>query len=396
MVYRIYEENYTLFEIPDEDSLSKLIYYYDPKSSRLPPIISKYFNKEHNLVIYHGIPPTDTKSLNEWLRRTQSVLIENDIDIFIVGIFSEAYHIDLCHHINNFFDKNGVNSVVVQSGIDYMNRFTNILFHPDFFRPTTDGLRDFTPISKRKYKYNCLNRLIHSREHRLMLVNELYDRNLMDDAVISCGSGETDQELEKFKERLDGYLNNDFSSSLPLKPDDVTDVIGTGSYTKKNYPGYDSVFALVVESSFDTFESEEGFQYDDTGWTRPFFTEKTSKSISCHQLPIFCSVKGYVQHMRDLGFDVFDDIIDHSYDKEEDPPKRIKMIVDEVERVTQNHIIDKIKTNPSLEERFVQNCLHLNYLYDKFLRNFKNDLSLCLLNGLENTKVKKNSFDDLL
>jgi hypothetical protein len=43
-------------------------------------------------------------------------------------------------------------------------------------------------------------------------------------------------------------------------------------------------------------------------------TEKTYKPFSWHQIPIFNATKGHVDKVRSLGFDLFDDIIDHSYD----------------------------------------------------------------------------------
>jgi hypothetical protein len=47
-----------------------------------------------------------------------------------------------------------------------------------------------------------------------------------------------------------------------------------------------------------------------------FITEKTFKCFSWRQLPIFVTVPNHVQLVRDLGFDVFDDIFDgHQYDK---------------------------------------------------------------------------------
>jgi len=43
-------------------------------------------------------------------------------------------------------------------------------------------------------------------------------------------------------------------------------------------------------------------------------SEKTFKAFAWHQIPLWHASPGTVQLVRDLGFDVFDDIIDHSYD----------------------------------------------------------------------------------
>ena len=42
-------------------------------------------------------------------------------------------------------------------------------------------------------------------------------------------------------------------------------------------------------------------------------TEKSFKHFAWHQIPIFNASKGHFEIIRDLGFDMFDDIIDHSY-----------------------------------------------------------------------------------
>ena len=43
-------------------------------------------------------------------------------------------------------------------------------------------------------------------------------------------------------------------------------------------------------------------------------SEKSFKHFAWHQIPIFNASKGHVKVIRSLGFDMFDDIIDHSYD----------------------------------------------------------------------------------
>ena len=43
-------------------------------------------------------------------------------------------------------------------------------------------------------------------------------------------------------------------------------------------------------------------------------TEKTFKAFAWHQVPIFVATLGHVDLVRGLGFDLFEDIIDHSYE----------------------------------------------------------------------------------
>jgi hypothetical protein len=56
-------------------------------------------------------------------------------------------------------------------------------------------------------------------------------------------------------------------------------------------------------------------------------SEKTFKVFAAGQIPIMCGPQGAIDHLRQLGFDVFDDIVDHSYDN----------IIDWKERITSMH-----------------------------------------------------------
>jgi hypothetical protein len=76
---------------------------------------------------------------------------------------------------------------------------------------------------------------------------------------------------------------------------------------------------LVVESSSQT---------DPNTWRSVFITEKTFKALAWHQFPIWYAVPGLVDQVRQLGFDVFDDVFDnHSYDSESDPWVRMTKTV---------------------------------------------------------------------
>jgi len=55
-------------------------------------------------------------------------------------------------------------------------------------------------------------------------------------------------------------------------------------------------------------------------------TEKTWKPIMAGQPGLWLSNPGHVNFLRSIGFDMFDDIIDHSYDREKNLNRRIDMI----------------------------------------------------------------------
>jgi hypothetical protein len=56
-------------------------------------------------------------------------------------------------------------------------------------------------------------------------------------------------------------------------------------------------------------------------------TEKFLNSIYACNFPLICGSKGTVKFLRDFGFDMFDDVIDHSYDDIDNPIDRILSVI---------------------------------------------------------------------
>ena len=62
-------------------------------------------------------------------------------------------------------------------------------------------------------------------------------------------------------------------------------------------------------------------------------TEKVWKAIFSGQFFYILGTSKIVEHLRELGVDVYDDIINHSYDNEPDGSKRIQLILDDLDRL---------------------------------------------------------------
>lgn len=106
----------------------------------------------------------------------------------------------------------------------------------------------------------------------------------------------------------------------------------------------------------------------------PYITEKELQSIYGSNFMILFNAAGTVELMRSWGFDMFDDIVNHNYDLEVDPVKRIiRAISDNI------HLLDGTEDVDRLWEinkyRFQKNCIHadgiLEKLIDDSLNKFK-------------------------
>ena len=199
------------------------------------------------------------------------------------------------------------------------------LQHCDHFVYNTfinENHESWTPISanQRSNYFVCANRILKS--HRIRLLNNLY-LLLTPAKVLTAGN---------FSIRQNNL--NDVYFPVPLAAADEPQMLDPGFNSQRIMPNSfkKSIFNLVTESSYenigDTFET----------WSRIMVTEKSVKPFRLHQFPIFLAPKGHVAYLKQLGFDVFDDIVDHSYDECSDPLLRIKLVTDLVNNLVQHPI----------------------------------------------------------
>lgn len=91
--------------------------------------------------------------------------------------------------------------------------------------------------------------------------------------------------------------------------------------------------------------------YDDN--TFSFFTEKTTKALIAKRLFVMFAGAYYLQNLRELGFKTFSNVIDESYDLEEDHNKRHQMAFDQVSYLcNQDQTAILEATKPTLEHNY--------------------------------------------
>lgn len=190
------------------------------------------------------------------------------------------------------------------------------------------------------HHYVCLNRL--PRWQRYQLVVEFIKRDLLKYGAVSYTSR---------------VPSNEYSKYFPLVVDEkqVSYDQGHVHYHPKIQG---ALFNVATESSYEpeytnTKHQEHGY---------PGMTEKTFKIWAMAQIPIWLAPYKSVDCYRKLGFDVFDDIVDHSYDLIVSPQDRITKVAVEVERLCQisNTRLTELKEKMSV--RFQSNFDRLKYL----------------------------------
>lgn len=116
------------------------------------------------------------------------------------------------------------------------------------------------------------------------------------------------------------YQNYFADIELPLTIDGV-EKDQTEQHDQSDEVFWNCLFNIVVETSS---------QHDTNIWRSKFITEKTFKAFYMRQIPIWFAVPGLVEQVKQLGFDIFDDIVDHSYDEIQEEHDRIQFLVTQV------------------------------------------------------------------
>ena len=216
---------------------------------------------------------------------------------------------------------------------------------------------NYTDIFSRKYKFVSLAGM--ARPNRIMFTKELLMRNLQDHGIITCGSLGESYIKERSNTLYDFLDLGNYRSQFPIIHDSE---FADSDSDKIHTPFLDAVYNVVQESAFEDYlnlkDHPEFFVFISAG-SLPLMTEKTTKAFGSYQIPVFVASKGYVAEIRKLGFDVFDDIVDHSYDSINDPQQRMIFIANEVERLVNIKLPDNIKN------RLINNYSLIKELYFK-------------------------------
>jgi hypothetical protein len=185
--------------------------------------------------------------------------------------------------------------------------------------------------STKKIWYSCLNN--RPREHRLAAITYLDYLNILNLGIVSANDKNyedvnspynfktiLDSVLSKFQKNYSIVLQNQqllTEKKLPLIAD-VKDLANKCLPHDLSPTVYSNTLINLVTETF-YFDSWNSF-------SEMFITEKTWKVFTAKQIPIIIGPRGIVQKLKNYGFDMFEDIIDHSYDNEPDSTRLFSAI----------------------------------------------------------------------
>ena len=176
--------------------------------------------------------------------------------------------------------------------------------------------RQFTALSRshKWWRATTMARLWNQDLHKLGYFS--YNNN------IDIGDQYKDNpiELDQFQGLRDTVSN--FLNQCPFTADTLNHVEHNdhSKFIEEHFA--ESYLNLVLETHLDV---------DQSGGT--FLTEKTFKPIKHCQLFIIIGAVGSIEKLRSMGYNTFDNVIDHSYDKEKNNTIRWNMAMTEAERL---------------------------------------------------------------
>jgi len=195
----------------------------------------------------------------------------------------------------------------------------NILYFPFFAWKRQWQTVDAAQIRKnqRTYLYSNLNHF--ARDFRIANYLALKQKPWTDRCLVTLHN------VVQNNHAYDGYLELTAAENLAWQQvrHDLPYVVSDGFEPcfQTKHPAFADAYLHIVSET--------------TIKEKIFLTEKTWQTILAGQLFIVWGNCGVIQHLRDLGVDVFDDIIDHAYDEIANHRNRLECLNQELDRLAQ-------------------------------------------------------------
>jgi hypothetical protein len=221
-------------------------------------------------------------------------------------------------------------------------RFLPSYYSKHIFKTDIDIIKD------KEFLFLCHNKRI--KPHRYGILLEMKKLNILNNTDWSfLLNDDLNRDYYQFFKKL--YSENEITSLLPHIEYFNKLGIKKSKYEYvqlNNNLENDFIYTKTFESAYVNIVTETYFEGN-----RIHITEKSFKPFNFYQLPIFLTTCGHVKKLKEIyGFDMFEDLIDHTYDNESDDKKRFSLVVREIEKLNASNIKDFYNKNI---DRLIQN-----------------------------------------
>lgn len=326
-------------------------------------VASKCMSHEHALANFlHSVLDQQgyvcqTDSRRIWKKNSQQIVLVLADDF---GVVRNNFDLDPAH----WFDNN--TTVITDNYMPHATKY-RICKLPDSYY----GVFSYSPSNQNfdpRYRFNlCINRMDHQRIVILlqalnqcedMLSQDLVNFNAWDPSNPCDTSADLQTNFEKYFEQLDPELQELYrsltgiKSNLPLRNHNI-------SVEQAHVSAYVN---LVVETY--------------AGNASIAFSEKIFRALVTPAPWTVFSAQGAVGYLKDLGFDVLEDLVDHSYDTVlQEWPHGVNKIKSWLESSLNTYDLLKNMPVKELQTRCQQAAKHNQHLLIKFRSQWPADFA---------------------
>jgi hypothetical protein len=203
---------------------------------------------------------------------------------------------------------------------------------------------DLQPVLNKNFNSNktFINLNRQGRDHRIVTLSYLFGTGIADSGVISYLDNPKENRSTPLLDRIYWEFGpeHDAIRTIMLAGFDLLNATRNlivdefeiyqtyGQLANDNIGNFENRLRNMYQDSFVEIVSESSFMP-----SAFMLTEKTAHSFYGCNFPIMLSGSGAVAHLRELGLDLFDDVVDHGYDQIPNPFDRIVTAVESNRRL---------------------------------------------------------------
>lgn len=222
---------------------------------------------------------------------------------------------------------------------------TNIFYYPQWLFYVADI--EFVNDISTDYMFSCASRNFNNgRPGKIYNYQQLKKKPYWDNILFT-----------KFKsiEPFEFYALKEMRQDLDFKQIVEEFLIDYNSWQSMDSKGLDLITSMSL-LDISVYKKSLFHIVAETYIHQSILSEKTFKVFASGQIPIMCGAKHAIKHLRELGFDMFDDIIDHSYDNIDNWQQRIESMHTSLDKLI---MIDHKLLLEQTSDRRIKNQQHL-------------------------------------
>ena len=293
-------------------------------SYKLPEFKFPVFNVSFDPIskrLYDQANKIEIDQIEKILKKQEHIILDfnRDHSNFIFGPTSvlDAY---------NYFTSLGFSNIFYLTSENVQNN-PFVKFFPTWLYSKHHTYQDvnFKLQQKRKYPVSCLNRF--PSPHRVYFFYHLLNKPYFEQCLTSfIGLS------NPYNNFLDVGAYNEIYRDIP---DNIKQFYETTKYVKKTDSDINN-WNELHDPTYKAFADTYLNIITESTYYHSFFTEKTAKPLVTEQLFIMLGGQNSITNLKQLGFEVFDDLLNSDYDSQVDWKIRADMVLKLLDNVFYN------------------------------------------------------------